>query len=226
MRRIILLFLLLVTSFSLSSQAVYRIGTLPSINLNKKYKKDWSANTRIESRQLFRSGIVNGEVTDNYRYVLNDFSFIGAKKVGLNSRIAIGYLLRVEGQTLIHRSIQQYTIVQRLSGFRLAHRFVSDQTFSPVEAPEFRLRYRVSTELPFNGESVDPKEFYLKFNNEYVNGWQGGGYDLEVRIIPILGYHASVKVKVEAGLDYRIDSFVAGFPRHSYWTAFNLFVDI
>ncbi len=202
------------------------MGLLPSLNLNSKLKNDWSINTKIESRQLLQSGIINVDVDKEYQYVLTDFSLILAKKVGLNSRIAAGYLLRFEEGELIQRFIQQYAIVQRMPGFRLAHRFVSDQTFSESEKPELRLRYRITSEMPLNGESVDPGEFYLKINHEYLNSFQGLQYDLEIRLIPFIGYDLNDRFKIETGLDYRVDSFLDNNTRHSFWLSLNFFIEI
>jgi len=132
-------------SISVFGQSTFQTGGLPSLNINKKLKNDWFLNSKIESRLLFQQGEINGEVDKNFTNVLTDFSLIGAKIIGLNSRIALGYLIRFEEGVLIHRSIQHYVVVQKLSGFRLAHRFLTDQTFSVNEEPEFRLRYRISS---------------------------------------------------------------------------------
>ena len=92
---------------TVSAQNTYQFGALPSLNLNRKLKKDWSINTKIESRQLLQSGEFNGNADKVYKYVLTDFSLISAKKVGLNSRIAGGYLIRFREGKLVHRFIQQ-----------------------------------------------------------------------------------------------------------------------
>ncbi|MBK7428278.1 MAG: DUF2490 domain-containing protein [Saprospiraceae bacterium] len=170
------------------SQSTYQFGALPSLNLNRKLDNDWSLNAKLESRQLFRRGEINGNTDNEYDYILTDFSLIAAKKVGLNSRIAAGYLIRFEDAEVFHRFIQQYVIIQKMSGYRLAHRLLSDQTFSKAEKPEIRFRYRITAEIPLNGESVDPGEFYLKLNNEYINSFQAMEYDLEIRLIPLLGF--------------------------------------
>ena len=208
------------------AQNAFQIGALPSINLNSKLKHGWSLNTRVESRQLFQQREPDEAVARKYEYVLTDFSFIAAKKVGLNSRIAGGYLIRFEADEIFHRFIQQYVVVQKLSGFRLAHRFLSDQTYSQRENPEFRIRYRVTSEIPLNGESVDPGEFYLKINHEYINSLQAKEYDLEMRLVPLLGYDLSNRYKLEAGLDYRVSSFLRNETSHRYWVALNFFVEI
>jgi hypothetical protein len=225
---IYLVFILLYTLLgnTVFAQSSYLLGFLPSLNFNKKLKNDWSLNSKIESRLLFQRGEIGGDVNKNYNYVLTDFSLIAAKKTGLNSRIAGGYLIRFEEGSVFHRFIQQYVIVQKLSGFRLAHRFLSDQTFSASEDPEFRLRYRISSEFPLNGESVDPGEFYLKINNEYINSLQANTYDLEIRLVPFIGYDVINRFRIETGLDYRINSFLTNKTRHSYWVNINFFVEI
>ncbi|OYX25687.1 MAG: hypothetical protein B7Z06_06915 [Flavobacteriales bacterium 32-35-8] len=225
---ITLLFFVVIIQFnnSVSAQDAYQFGGLPSLNLNVELKNDWSLNTKIESRQLFQTRELNGNVDKNYDYVLTDFSLVAAKRVGLNSRIAGGYLIRFEDGELFHRFIQQYIIVQKLSGFRLAHRFLSDQTFSEIEKPEFRMRYRITTEIPLNGLSVDQGEFYVKINNEYVNSLQANAYDLEIRLVPLLGYDMADNFKIETGLDYRVDSFLNNKTRHSYWMVLNFFIEM
>lgn len=217
---------LLLFHCDVNSQSTYQFGALPSLNLNRKLENDWSLNAKLESRQLFRRGVINGNTEKEYDYILTDFSLIAAKKVGLNSRIAAGYLIRFEDAEVFHRFIQQYVIIQKMSGYRLAHRLLSDQTFSGVEKPEIRFRYRITAEIPLNGESVDPGEFYLKLNNEYINSFQAMDYDLEIRLIPLLGFDITENYKIESGLDYRVNSFLNNKTRHSYWMTFNLFIDI
>lgn len=223
---LIFVLVLMQLPFSVSAQSTYQFGALPSLNLNKKLKNDWSLNTKLESRQLFQRGEIKGTSDKKYYYVLTDLSLIAAKKVGLNSRIAGGYLIRFEEGEIFHRLIQQYVIVQKLSGWRLAHRIMSDQTFSKIEKPEIRFRYRITSEIPLNGETVDPGEFYLKLNNEYINSFQAKKYDLEIRIIPLIGYDITDDFKIESGLDYRVNSFLNNSTRHSYWMTFNLFIEI
>ncbi len=208
------------------AQDIYQIGILPSINFNYKLEKGWSANFRTESRQTFKSGQFGKETSPQYQYVLSDFSFLAAKKVGLNSRVAGGYLIRFRNGDLIHRLIQQYTLVQRLNSYRLAHRIVLDQTFSSGQATEFRLRYRLASEIPLNGEAADPREFYLKISNEYLNGVEGKAYDLEIRLVPLLGYIFTPAHKIEIGLDYRVNSFLVRQGDHDFWTSINWYIEI
>lgn len=100
---------------------------------------------------------------------------------------------------------------------------MTDQTFEKNENTEFRLRYRISSEIPLEGQSIDVNEFYLKINNEYLNSLQGVDYDLEVRGVVLLGYSVSALNDVEIGIDYRLDSFVSGNPRNRTWLSINFF---
>jgi hypothetical protein len=214
------------TNNTVFAQRSYQLGALPSLNTNYSLKNDWSLNGRLESRILFLTGRSDGLKNRDFNYQLTDFALLGAKKVGLKSRVAGGFLVRVEGNEIIFRLIQQYIIVRKMSGIRFAHRIMTDQTFSESEKPDFRLRYRLSTEFALDGESVDPGEFYIKVNNEYLNSMQDLAYDLEIRMVPLLGYSLNDRYKMEAGLDYRINSFIRGKTRHSYWMNFNFFIEI
>jgi hypothetical protein len=209
-----------------NAQSTYQVGGLPSLNFNIKLKNGWSLNSKAESRQRFKIGIIGGEARTEYDYILTDLSFIAAKKVGLNSRLAGGYMIRFANGALYHRFIQQYIIVQQLPGLRLSHRISGDETFYQGSSPEFRLRYRISTEIPFNGEAVDPGEFYFKISNEYLNSWQADEYDLEIRAIPLLGFDFTDNFKAETGLDYRISSFLNGNTKQIFWVALNFFLEI
>jgi hypothetical protein len=55
---------------------------------------------------------------------------------------------------------------------------------------------------------------------------QDNEYDLEIRVIPLLGYDVAEDIKIETGLDYRVNSFLYDNTRHSYWITFNLFIDM
>lgn len=206
------------------SQSTYQFGVLPSINLNKKLQKDWSLNFKTESRQLLQKGVFDGNYIKEYEYLLTDLSLLTAQKVGLNSRIAGGYLIRFRNEEIIHRVIQQYSIVERKTGFRLAHRIAADQTFSSNESPEYRFRYRLTPEIPIDGQSVDLKEFYVKTNLELLNKFQSSDYNLEFRFVPFLGYVLNEQNKIEVGLDYRIDSILITDTRHSFWTSINWYL--
>jgi hypothetical protein len=220
------LFCSLILANPVWAQDTYQLGALPSVNFNYKLQKGWYTNVKMESRQAFTSGRFAHETDARYRYILTDFSVLLAKKVGLNARVAGGYLLRFREGHTVHRFIQHYSVVQRLNGYRLAHRIVFDQTFSAQQPGVFRLRYRLASEIPLNGESADPREFYFKLSNEYLNSLESQEYDLEIRLVPLLGYIFSPAHKIEIGLDYRVNTFLIGQGHHDFWTSVNWFIEM
>lgn len=215
------LFILIFPTIFCNAQSGYQFGILPSININKSLPNDYKLNVKLESRQLLKEGFFEVENDFDYEYLLTDLTLIGSKKIGINKSLAIGYLFRIREGRIIHRSIQQFIMTKRYPGFRIAHRFSADQSFDSKKATEFRLRYRVSSEIALNGQSVNPKEFYLKVNNEYLNSFQKGDYDLEVRVAPFLGYKFTDRKKFEFGLDYRLNSFLNNNSSNRFWISIN-----
>lgn len=213
-------------STQLWAQSNYELGLLPALNINQKLKKSWGLNYKVESRISGVEGRFSEPAKAETQYLLTDLSVLTSRKVGLNNTLAAGYLLRLENTTVSHRTIQQYTLVSTYNAFRLAQRFSTDQTFSKEEAAEFRLRYRLSFDIPLNGLVVDDREFYLKINNEYLNSLQGGTYGLEIRMVPSLGYAFNDKNKLELGVDYRFSDFLKGPATHTFWLPLSWFISI
>lgn len=218
--------LLSLASVSLRGQGLYQFGLLPSLNLNQKFNKGWRLNYRAESRLSGAEGKFSEPLVSDARHELTDLSIIGSRKVGLNNTLAAGYLFRMEQSGITQRTIQQYTLVNSYNSFRLAQRFSADQTFSKTEAAEFRLRYRLSFDIPLNGQEVDDREFYLKINNEYLNSLQGGGYGLEIRVVPSLGFAFNDDSKIELGIDYRLSDFLKGPAESVFWLPLTWFIGI
>lgn len=209
--------MILFLGFSVLAQGNDQWGLLPSININKKLPKDWSVNLKAESRQiLYRDAF-------RYTYSLTDVSLIAATRIRLRTTVGAGYLASIAEDGIRHRTIQQISITRSYTAFRLSHRFSMDQTFGSQEEPEFRLRYRLSSEIPLQGQSLDPKEFFLKASNEYLNALQAKEYDLEIRTAAFIGYALTPVSKLEAGLDYRVDSFIAGNTRNRFWIGINFY---
>ena len=210
MRIFLFSFLFLVFALSAVAQS-NRSGLLPQLNVNATVTGAWKLNAKLESRQI----LAEGEGLD-YRYERTDLTAIISRKRATDSWGG-GYMIRLQGDEFIHRTLQQYSLVRRYEAFRLGHRFRADQTFRADRPVAFRLRYRLSTDLPLQGQSVDPREFYLKLNTEYLGFLQQGDTDLEIRGFAALGWNQNDNNKIEFGLDYRVDSFLAAAPRHNFW---------
>ncbi len=225
MRSTAFLFLCLLSS-NLWAQSSYVTGLLPSLNINQRIDKHWKVNYKVESRLLGSEGRFSEPAPLSVRHNLTDLSVIFSRDVGLNNSLAGGYLLRLEKGGPGQRLIQQYTLVRSYDYFRLAQRFSSDQTFSKEEAAEVRLRYRISFDIPLNGQEVDAREFYLKINNEYLNSLQEGSYGLEIRLVPSLGFAFNDNNKVELGVDYRFADFLSGPSENSFWLPLTWYIKI
>jgi len=218
MFRVILIIILL--SFESYAQSNFQFGALPVLNINKKLPNNFAINFKAETRQVFYN-----EQALGWQHELVDISTIISKKIALNNSIAAGYLLRQEGNKVISRFIQQFVIIQNNTALRLAHRFSSDQTLEKDESVEWRFRYRISTQIPLNGQSVNRKEFYFKINNEYLYAIQQRTSDLEVRLVPFLGYQFTDSNKLEIGIDNRFDSLINELDVTS-WLNINWFISI
>ncbi len=222
MRIIIIVILCMLTRSMVVNAQSADAGLLPSINLIYK-SQNYAVNFRLESRQFFYDNLVGSRGNLTYDYGLTDVSALVSKKVGFDQTAALGYLFRWNGDYADHRFMQQFIITQRLSSYKLTHRFVTDQTFSPQETAIYRLRYRVAVELPLAGNKVDVNEFYFKINHEYLNALQGSQYDLEIRLLPFVGYEIAAGNNIEIGLDYRINSFITDQTRNRLFLGVNWF---
>lgn len=205
-----------------TAQSSYRYGLMPTINLNTKVSKAWKLNFSTQSR--INSPFFEDDAPFEVDYTLTDFSVLASKNIGLSSKLAAGYLVRLRSDGRInHRLIQQLAFVSTLDKINLVHRFSMDQTFGDSDAVEIRMRYRIGTQIALRGDRLDAKEVYFKITNEYLNSFESGEYDLEIRVVPLIGFAITRTSKLEFGLDYRFDSFISESFRESYWTRLNWF---
>lgn len=205
-----------------------RSGMLPALNLSTKLSGLWKVNFKSESRIL----TLNTRELDrpeglHAEYALTDFSLVISRKIGLGGSLAGGYLHRMRASgASASRFVQQYTLVTRSSGLRLAHRFSSDQTFEPNEPATIRLRYRLATEFSLQGQAVDAREWYLKISNELLSAWEGTAHDFEGRVVPTLGYAITDSNKLETAIDYRLEGLRSDRLRHTVWWAVTWYVSL
>ncbi len=226
MKHYLIIFGLLVTSFQLFSQNTYRIGNLPTLNIRMSLNDYYRINFQTQSRLSMMTGDFGGISNSDFEFLLSDYSLIASRRIGVSSSLAGGYLIRFRVNEINHRFIQQLTMVNSLPAFRIAHRISTDQTFHQTDPMEFRLRYRLTADIPLSGHSVDPGEFYLKISNEFLNKFQGGSYELEMRFVPLLGYAFTDDNKFEWGMDYRVNSLVHQYQRSKFWFAVKWFIEI
>ncbi len=216
-----LLILFCLASTQVLGQNSYRSGLLPTINLNQKLKQDWRINYQWQSRWIMAEGLFSEPAEKRWAYSLSDLSIVVSKKVQGNKGLALGFLTRFVGDEQRFRLLQQYTSVEKFPTFRLGHRIRADQTWGAKDAATFRLRYRLSLDVPLNGATTNPNELYFKLNHEYLMALESNDFSLEIRMVPMIGLFLTDNNKLETGLDYRYDKVGSSKSRHSFWWAVN-----
>jgi hypothetical protein len=217
---------LLMICFTGLCQDQYIAGTLTQANVNFKVLKNWKLNTKLESRQIFSEKEPGLPATHRFRYERADLTMVLTTKISVDNTIGGGYLVRLEDNKFTHRLIQQFNNVRSFEWINVAHRIVTDETFSSSEPVDFRLRYRLGLEKPLNGRNIDPKEFYAKVNNEYLGIWSDSKADLEIRGLFAIGYNATDDNKVELGVEYRVNDFKEPVRAQQFWMTVGWFISI
>ena len=209
------LIILALMLFSLMKAQNFETGLLPDLTFSYKLSENYTYVQKIESR--FPS--YNSDTEDfELQFERFDFQNFLERKVGLFSKLAVGHQYRIlNGIANEHRSIQQFTWVDELTSLRVGHRLRADQTFSRIEKPEFRMRYRAKIQLPLQGQQLDVGEYYLTFSNELVLSYQASQNDLENRFVAKLGLFLNDSNKIEWGLDWRAEYFFSSNTNHQLW---------
>lgn len=219
LKYVLLLFTAFLSLFWCYGQDRYQAGAMASVNTKVSIGRFHALNTKLESRQFFFDGPSGISAGNGFRYERADLEMIFNTQLGPLSSVGVGYLFRlVDDHQVVHRAIQQYATVQRFTGIRLAHRFRTDQTWEDGSF-RFRFRYRWSLEKALSGLEIDPKEFYLKINNEYLPTFESSNSDIEIRALASLGFNFSDDMKLETGIDYRAEQIVSPDTEHQCWLA-------
>ena len=205
-------------SILLSAQESFTTGILPKINGTYKLNNTYKLNFSVESRHTYYDNLEEDEFSHTHNLI--DITTGISYKTSTETSLNLSYTLRLKEGRAIHRAIQRYNIVNQYDNFKLGHRIGLDQTFEKEESTAYRIRYRAVALKPFNGDKVDIGEWYGKLGNEYLYQNKGDTNDLEIRVLPSLGYQFK-KSKLEFGLDYRLSQFVTNdvTTKHRLWTA-------
>jgi len=177
-----LIFCLLIIPFIGQAQNKPSVRWEPGISLTKRINSRWSYNLSLSGRQRF-TNYGNGEKNVQAdRWEIKSFgtyTFFGGKKLSL------GYMYRTvdpfkQKSGWEHRITQQFAFITQFGGYRLGNKFRIEQR---IRSNDYltRFRYAISNDFPLQGESLDPKEFYLIGGNELVYAFNSLGDDLENR---------------------------------------------
>ena len=219
--KFLMAFVLLTGGSTLKAQDSFQVGFVPGMNFYGNLKNSYVLSFKVESHQKFLDGLNGRPAEFDYQYSQTNISLITTRKLGHKTTLGAGYLVKFVENDFYHRFLQQFFTFKKFRTLQVRQRFMTDQTFSREEKAEYRFRYRVTTEIPFKGHDIDTNELYFKMNNECLNSLQDRHYDLEFRIVPMVGYGFSDASKLEWGLDYRIGHLMSDHTLSSYWLSVN-----
>ncbi|SMG46924.1 Protein of unknown function [Marivirga sericea] len=154
----------------------------PGVSLTKKIDSRWSYNISLSGRQRFTNF---GEGEKNFKTDRWEVKSFGTYTLFGRRKLSVGYMYRTvdpfESETgWEHRITQQFAFITTLGGYRLGNKFRIEQR---IRSSNYltRIRYAISNDFPLQGESLDPKEFYLIGGNELVYAFNSLGDELENR---------------------------------------------
>ncbi|SHN15482.1 Protein of unknown function [Cyclobacterium lianum] len=227
MKKVVCILIFILPALVMGQGRVTNFGLFPEFQIGFSAAENLKVTGKIESQHGMLDKTESNEA--DWGYYHNQTDFQGFLGTSLNPFVAItaGYQYRVEpGRDNSHRSIQQVSFLQRASQYKVGHRVRTDQTFAPGEPIEYRLRYRISFEIPIEGQSLDPGEFFLVFSDEPIYSLQSGESGLENRLVAALGHYSKGKQKFQAGIDYRTDRFFEDDFRQRTWFKFGWYLSL
>lgn len=181
----------------------YNTAIMPVLNFNKKITDEWKANVKIKNQTIFSSDGQNFSLQSDPRYKRTDLEFSATRKLTYKNSLTGGMMVRLNNEKPTKRLSLSFSTIRQLRRIILAQRMGIERIFKPDNKKKIRLRYRLATALPLNGEHIDPNESYLKLSNEYI-GSKESSNTLEIRILAAFGHETIKGHKIETGLDYRL----------------------
>lgn len=192
----------------LSAQHADTKGALNGIRLGWKWSDKGTLVAGLESRVHFEEQI---------QYIRSELSLASSHRLAKGQQYSWGYLWIFGADIQLHRTFHQISFNRNRASYIAAHRFMLDATFGQMALPRFRVRYRWTVVQPLAGLKVNDRELYLKVNQEIIQDFKEGSYDLEFRWVPLLGYQWTRNNKIEGGLDYRINSWIDGSKARQFF---------
>lgn len=227
MKRYYLTLIFLCFAFLSQAQSqVFFSGFFPEASITKKLKNENRINFKVENQHILfdnRSESLEQFKLKHYRTDLMSFY---DWRLSPTKSVALGVFHRFQEGSDANRFIQQFGYLQRNRFMRIAHRFRTDQTFEKGDKIEIRFRYRLALEIPLNGATLDPSEYYLAISNEPIISYQEQAMELENRLVFSLGKLIKNGERLEWSLDYRTDGFVEKPFRTRLWAKVGYFYSL
>lgn len=193
-------------------------GLSPETAVNYKFKTNWKLTGKIESQNFLFQNTQSIKNKWGYEHYRTDFQGFMAKSLTVRVKAAIGYQYRWDSDgDHSHRTIQQVGWLSNFRNYRIGHRVRTDQTFINDKI-SWRLGYRISSDIPVNGQQLDPGETYLVASNELISEYLDNEFFLENRLVGGIGWYLISKHKLELSIDYRLDPIITIPQRNRIWT--------
>ena len=215
--------LLFVGSASKAQNQVFFTGFFPEASITKKLKNENRINFKFENQHVIYDNNREDSKQLKFKHYRTDLMSFYDWRLSPTKSFALGIFHRFQEGSDANRIIQQFGLFQRRRNLRIAHRFRTDQTFTKREKVEVRLRYRLALEIPLNGATLDPGEYYLAISNEPIFSYQARVVELENRVIFSLGKLIQNGKKLEWSVDYRTDGYVEKPLRIRLWAKVGYF---
>ncbi|RMG69225.1 MAG: DUF2490 domain-containing protein [Bacteroidetes bacterium] len=186
----------------------------PSFSYTHTLTSYWSVNARVVSMQRRAA---DPQADPRYSWDRIELAGFATYRLLGGKKLSLGYTqrrldpLEADGGWE-NRITQQFAFVSYVGGQRIGHRLRSEQRFRP-EGLTQRFRYRLSYDVPLNGEKLDPGESYL-FVSEAVHLSLGARQAAANRVYVAWGHRFGQNQKLEIGLEHRWEGLGTGSPSH------------
>jgi hypothetical protein len=220
----LIIFLLLISFANCFGQSQeFFTGIFPEAAVTKTLKNDQKIIFKIEHQDILYNNSDGQNQELQFTHYRTDLMGFYDFKLNPSKRVAFGVFHRIQDGANANRLIQQFASVNRLRGMKLAHRIRTDQTFTKDDPVELRVRYRISTEIPLSGTTLDPGEHYLILSDEPIISFQGGEFEIENRLVFSFGRLITSSQKLEWSLDFRTDKYIQDGFRTRLWAKVGYF---
>tara|TARA_R110002051_G_scaffold234092_2_gene295713 strand:+ start:1980 stop:2663 length:684 start_codon:yes stop_codon:yes gene_type:complete len=179
----------------------------PSVAINYKVKENYSHNFAFTNRTYF----FNNE-TYQLKVRQIDIAHFSDLKIKPNQSIAFGVQYRFRDNFEPDREnelrlTQQYNRTFKSRNIRFGHRLRSEQRIQALLTTH-RFRYRFALDFPLQGEKLDIGETYLIGATEsLLSVAKSTGPSFDQRITTTIGYFLSAPIKIQAGIEYRLENY-------------------
>ena len=185
----------------------------------------WKVNAKASFLQSLTTP-AEAETDRQYQFDQAQVQFFATYSLRTNLKVSGGYYFRINDPTETlgshnHRLAEQFAFVSQVGGRRWANRLRLEQRFQD-QGYVNRARYRVSFDVPLNGERIDPGEKYLIVSDEWLFSFTSRQSESQNRLYLGIGWFANPERKTEVGVQYRLGGIGSEDLSNTLWftTAF------